>query len=84
MVTVTYDLCKRYHLIPYHHGFQHDLCLVTGPDLPQLTNASNTPIVAEWGPYEEALQGRPVFVHRYNMVTGNLKIYKNYGMTAQA
>ncbi|KAJ5193414.1 hypothetical protein N7449_009556 [Penicillium cf. viridicatum] len=83
-ITVTYDRFTRHRLIPYPHGFQHDLSLVTGPNLPQLTNPPYTPRVTEWGPYEEALQGRPVFVHRYNIATGSSFTYQGHGVTAQA
>ncbi|KAI2725560.1 hypothetical protein CBS147354_4731 [Penicillium roqueforti] len=83
-ITVTYDRCTRHRMIPYPYGFQHDLSLVTGPNLPQLTNPPNTPRVTEWGPYEAALQGRPVFVHRYNIATGSLFTYQGHGVTTQA
>ncbi|PTU25680.1 hypothetical protein P175DRAFT_0469193 [Aspergillus ochraceoroseus IBT 24754] len=82
-ITVTYDRCSRHHLIPYPYGFQHDLSLVTGPNLPQLTSPPGTPRVTEWGPYEEALQGRPVFLQRYNIATGRFHIYQGHGITAQ-
>jgi hypothetical protein len=80
---VTYDRCSRHHLIPYPYGFQHDLSLVTGPELPQLTNPPGTPRVTEWGPYEEALQGKPVFVNRYNTATGRIFTHQGYGITPQ-
>ncbi|CAG8908594.1 unnamed protein product [Penicillium egyptiacum] len=83
-ITVTYDRLSRHRLIPYPYGFQHDLSLVTGPKLPQLTNPPNTPRVTEWGPYEEALQGRPVFVHRYNVGTGSWYTYQGHGVATQA
>ncbi|KAI3141939.1 hypothetical protein CBS147326_2026 [Penicillium roqueforti] len=83
-ITVTYDRCTHHRMIPYPYGFQHDLSLVTGPNLPQLTNPPNTPRVTEWGPYEAALQGRPVFVHRYNIATGSLFTYQGHGVTTQA
>ncbi|KXG51690.1 uncharacterized protein PGRI_090830 [Penicillium griseofulvum] len=83
-ITVTYDRCTRHRLIPYPYGFQHDLSLITGPNLPQLTNPPHTPRVTEWGPYEEALQGRPVLVYRYNIATGNSFIHQGYGIPTQA
>jgi hypothetical protein len=43
-----------------------------------------SPRVTEWGPYEEALQGRPVFVHRYNIATENFFTYQGHGVTTQA
>ncbi|KAJ5500950.1 hypothetical protein N7527_012071 [Penicillium freii] len=42
-ITVTYDRCTHHRLIPYPHGFQHDLGLVTGPNHPQLTNPPHPP-----------------------------------------
>ncbi|KAJ5227469.1 uncharacterized protein N7469_007475 [Penicillium citrinum] len=83
-ITLTYDRCSRHHLIPYPHGFQHDLSLITGPNLPQLTNPRNSPRVTVWGPYEEALQGKPVFVHSLNVATNRHRIHEGYGVTTQA
>ncbi|KAJ5942540.1 hypothetical protein N7516_002708 [Penicillium verrucosum] len=82
-ITVTYDRLSRHRFIPYPYGFQHDLSLVTGPNLPQLTNPPNTPRVTEWGPYEEALQGRPVFVHSHNVGTGHWRTHQGHGVATQ-
>ncbi|KAJ6184517.1 hypothetical protein N7519_005818 [Penicillium mononematosum] len=40
--------------------------------------------VTEWGPYEEALQGQPVFVHRYNVGTGSWWTHHGHAVTTQA
>jgi len=53
------DRCSCHQFIPYPCGFQHDLSLITGPNLPQLTNPPDSPRIIGWGTYEEALQGEP-------------------------
>ncbi|KAJ5800686.1 uncharacterized protein N7518_002754 [Penicillium psychrosexuale] len=44
----------------------------------------HTPRVTEWGPYEAALQGRPVFLHRYHISTGRTFTHQGHGVTTQA
>lgn len=39
--------------------------------------------MTEWGPYEEALQGRPVFANFYNITTGYQPTFRDHGVTAQ-
>lgn len=61
-ITKTYDISSRIGSFPYPNGFQHDLSLVTGPDLPQLVNPPCTPRIIDWASPEEALLGGPLFL----------------------
>ena len=47
-ITVTYYCFNCHHLNPYPRCFQHDLSLITGPNLPQLTNPQNTNNQGHW------------------------------------
>lgn len=40
--------------------------------------------MTEWNPYEEALQGKPVFFHRYDVATDKFHIYQDHRVTVQA
>lgn len=51
--------------------------------MPRLTNPPGTPRITGWGSYEEALQGRPVFVSRYNAESGSRHTNEGHGVTAQ-
>lgn len=59
-----YDKPSRYLLYP--HGYRHDLALIHGLDLPGICSPPNVNIVPEWAPYEDALDGLPVFAASFN------------------
>ncbi|KAK2805056.1 hypothetical protein FQN51_001151 [Onygenales sp. PD_10] len=58
---------------PFPYGFRHDLSLVTGENLPDLTTPPSLPKVSGWGSYSDALDGRPIFVTRFNVTTGTIE-----------
>ncbi|EPS31492.1 hypothetical protein PDE_06447 [Penicillium oxalicum 114-2] len=58
-------------IFPYPSGYQHDLCLITGDNLPPLSSPPGYPAVTEWAPYSNALAGSNVFVVKMNTLTGN-------------
>ncbi|KAK2803347.1 hypothetical protein FQN50_007006 [Emmonsiellopsis sp. PD_5] len=55
--------------LPYPAGYRHDLCLLTGPNLPDITTPPGVGAVTGWAEYEEALDGKPVFVTRFDAWT---------------
>lgn len=63
-VKVTYDEPRKDLHFPA--GYHHDLSLIYGQDLPAICPPPNVEMVAEWGPYEDALDGAPVFAVALN------------------
>lgn len=70
--------------MPYPVGFSHDLSIITDDNLPHLTNHPNSPRITHWGPYEEVLQGSPLFINRHNVVTGTFSTREGYGVSRLA
>lgn len=71
-------------MLPYPHGFTHDLSLITGENLPELVNPPRTPRIVGWGSYEAVLQGSRVFLIRHNIDTGNFHTYPGQGISMKA
>ncbi|KAK2785042.1 hypothetical protein FQN52_008764 [Onygenales sp. PD_12] len=63
-VTTCYD--DPSPTLPYPAGYRHDLCLSTGPNLPHISSPPGVGMVTEWAEYEDALDGMPVFVTRFD------------------
>ncbi|PGH11337.1 hypothetical protein AJ79_04953 [Helicocarpus griseus UAMH5409] len=68
-VTTTYD--NPSSMLPYPNGYQHDLSLLTGPNLPHITTPPDVGKITGWANYEEALDGNPVFVTRLETSLNN-------------
>lgn len=60
-ITTTYD--EPSSILPYPYGYQHDLSLLTGPNIPSSQHLGGSGIT-RWANYEEALDGKPVFVRQ--------------------
>ncbi|KAK2812920.1 hypothetical protein FQN50_000941 [Emmonsiellopsis sp. PD_5] len=82
-ITETYDPpISRWTPFPY--GFRHDLSLVTGENLPDLTTPPFSPKISGWGSYSDALDGRPIFVTGFNVTTGNIEKNESTRLSTQA
>ncbi|KAI9929864.1 hypothetical protein ASPWEDRAFT_23597 [Aspergillus wentii DTO 134E9] len=79
-ITVTYD-SPASHVISFPYGFAHDLSLVTDDRLPKMIRRSDVPPITEWGSYNEALDGGPVFVTGFYVATGNPKQLQGNGIS---
>lgn len=60
--------------LPFPAGYQHDLSLITGPDMPWLKSPAGVASVDGWAQYEDALDGQPVFTCLFNAWIDKLKI----------
>lgn len=47
--------------LPYPSGYNHDLSLITSKILPIVKSPPNVGEAVDWAPYEDALDGQPVF-----------------------
>ncbi|KAI9793349.1 MAG: hypothetical protein M1816_000241 [Peltula sp. TS41687] len=81
-ITRTYDPHPS-ECIPFPYGFKHDLSLITGPNLPQVTNPPGMPMIVGWGSYAAALDGGPLCVCRLNVITGKWRHIECRGMAKE-
>jgi hypothetical protein len=58
-ITRTYDNPSA--TLPYPKGYNHDLSLITSPDLPDICTPRGIEMIPEWAKYEDALDGETVF-----------------------
>jgi hypothetical protein len=80
---VTYDPLGP-KKIQYPIGFTHDLSLITGNDLPELSSPPGLPTINRWGEYSDVLDGGPVFVSRINACTGIWRQLHGTGVSKEA
>ncbi|KAK0709181.1 hypothetical protein B0T26DRAFT_397520 [Lasiosphaeria miniovina] len=80
-ITMTYDPVPLPSTIPYPHGYLHDLSLVTGDRLPNLSSPLNAPAIAGWGGVQEVLNGEPCFAAGQLVVSGKANIMAGAGLT---
>lgn len=60
--------------LPFPAGYQHDLSLITGPEIPWLKSPAGVASVDGWAQYEDALDGQPVFTCHFNAKIDKLEI----------
>ncbi|KAJ5941162.1 hypothetical protein N7516_001330 [Penicillium verrucosum] len=75
-ITHTYDTLSN--VKQYPAGYNHDLCLISGPSLPNVVSAAGYPLVTGWASYSAALNGQDVYVVAQNTSTGGLR--KSHGV----
>ncbi|PGH11338.1 hypothetical protein AJ79_04954 [Helicocarpus griseus UAMH5409] len=61
--------------LPYPAGYEHDLSLVTAEQLPEIISPPGMGRVTGWASYEDALDGKPVFLMRCNTVAPSGREY---------
>ena len=66
---MTYDEHPIPINLPFPAGFKRDLSLITGSNLPGLTNLPNRPSIRGWGSHAAVLDGGPLFVSCLNVIT---------------
>lgn len=59
--------------MPYPAGYRHDLSLITGPELPPILSPSGVGIIRGWADYENALDGQPVFMTRFDVCINRVR-----------
>lgn len=65
-------------------GYLHDLSLLTGDDIPQITSPPGVGKVSGWADYTEALDGKPVFVTTFNVSTSKTQVHSRTASIQQA
>lgn len=65
-ISATYDANPIPRFLPFPTGFSHDLSLVTDHHWPRIINPPRTPHIIGWGEYSAVLDGRPVYICRFN------------------
>ncbi|KAJ5394289.1 uncharacterized protein N7487_011930 [Penicillium crustosum] len=75
-ITHTYDTPSN--VKQYPAGYNHDLCLISGPSLPDVVSPPGYPLVTGWANYSAALDGQNVYVVAQNTNTGGLR--KSHGV----
>jgi hypothetical protein len=70
--------------LPFPCGFKHDLSLITDERLPAITHPPDTPLITGWGSYAAVLDGGPIFVCRFNVITGVWSSMEGRGMAKVA
>jgi hypothetical protein len=71
-------------MFPYPYGFEHDLSLVTGDELPDVRNNPHNPRIVGWGKAEELLAGGRCFVSGQNMDSGKEILLEGTGISPEA
>ncbi|KAJ6119391.1 hypothetical protein N7523_003671 [Penicillium sp. IBT 18751x] len=67
-----YDSPSR--ILPYPSGYHHDLSLIQGSALPDVTSPPGYPVLSEWAPYREVLAGAPLYAVSMNAQTQRWRV----------
>ncbi|CAG7990623.1 unnamed protein product [Penicillium nalgiovense] len=70
-ITYTYDTPSNDKRYPA--GYNHDLCLISGPSLPDEVSPPGHPSVTGWASYSSALDGQYVYIVAQNTNTRGLR-----------
>ncbi|KAJ5888328.1 hypothetical protein N7495_008369 [Penicillium taxi] len=65
---IKYSFDDPSQTLPYPAGYQHDLCLITDKDLPEIISPPGYPVISGWATYSAALSGSEVYAARMNPV----------------
>lgn len=65
-ITISYDHSPS-EALTFPHGFVHGLSLITSPNSPILASPPGFPLITEWAPYVEVLDGASAFVTRLDV-----------------
>lgn len=52
--------------LPFPNGLKHNLSLITDHHLPHIINPPRIPCIIGWGEYLAVLDGKPVYICRFN------------------